>query len=127
MANGDLAAANGWATVPGSKDIRQGFDDINRLADWVAQRTSGVSAVAGGNLSVTPTGSGSAYDCTTTVTLPTGRFASAPSVTATPNTGAQNSQHCGIQNLTSTSFTLYYFRTNAATNVSIYWVAVSRG
>lgn len=127
MANGDLAASQGWSTVPGSKDIRQGFDDINRLADWVAQRTSGVSAVAGGNLSVTVAGSGSAFDVTTTVTLPTGRFSSAPSVAANPNTGAQNSQHIGIQNLTATSFTLYYFRTNAATNVSIYWVAVSRG
>jgi hypothetical protein len=62
-----------------------------------------------------------------TVTLPTGRFASTPSVTATPNTGAQNEQHCGIQGPTTTSFTLYYFRTNAASNVTIYWVAVSRG
>lgn len=127
MANGDLAAANGWATVPGSKDIRQGFDDINRLADWVAARTAGVSAVAGGLLSVNATGSNGAYEATTTVTLPTGRFASAPSVAANPNTGAQNEQHIGIQALTSTSFTLYYFRTNAASGVSIYWVAVSRG
>lgn len=127
MANGDVAAAAGWSTVPASKDIRQGFDDINRLADWVAQRTAGVQVSAGGVATVTPTGSGSAYDTTTTVTLPVGRFAAAPAVTATPNTGAQNEMHCGIQNVTAASFTLYYFRTNAASNVSIYWTAVARG
>lgn len=36
MANGDAAAAAGLPVVPSTKDIRQGYDDINRLADYVA-------------------------------------------------------------------------------------------
>ena len=37
MANGDAAAAAGLPVVPATKDIRLGYDDINRLADAVAQ------------------------------------------------------------------------------------------
>lgn len=36
MANGDAAAAAGLPVVPGTKDVRLGFDDINALADAVA-------------------------------------------------------------------------------------------
>lgn len=36
MANGDAAAAAGFTPVPPTKDKRLGYDDINRLADWVA-------------------------------------------------------------------------------------------
>lgn len=127
MANGDIAAAQGFTTVPASKDIRQGYDDINRLADWVAQRTTGVQVAAGGVATVTVAANGAVFDVTTTVVFPTGRFASAPSVTANPNTGATNEMHIGIQAITATQFTLYYERTNAASNVSIYWIAVARG
>lgn len=36
MANGDAAAAAGLPVVPSTKDIRLGYDDINRLADFLA-------------------------------------------------------------------------------------------
>lgn len=127
MANGDIAAAAGFTPVSGGADIRAGYDQINRLADWVAQRTAGVAPVAAGVASVTVAANGAVFDVTTTVLLPTGRFTSAPSVTANPNTGATNEMHIGIQAITAAQFTLYYERTNAASNVSIYWIAAQRG
>lgn len=36
MANGDIAAAAGVHTVPMTKDMREGYDDVNALADDVA-------------------------------------------------------------------------------------------
>lgn len=36
MANGDAAAAAGYDTVPGTADRRQGYDEINKTRDYVA-------------------------------------------------------------------------------------------
>ena len=36
MANGDAAAAVGMDTVPGTADLRQGYDEINKTRDYLA-------------------------------------------------------------------------------------------
>ncbi len=42
MANGDAAAAAGMDTVPGTADLRQGYDEINKTRDYLANhQTSG--------------------------------------------------------------------------------------
>lgn len=59
MANGDAAAAVGMDTVAGTEDIRQGYDEINKSRDYIAnhitdgahranQITTGTLAVARG-------------------------------------------------------------------------------
>lgn len=48
MANGDAAAAKGLHTIPATKDLKIGYDDINRTQDELAAeidaRTAGVAA-----------------------------------------------------------------------------------
>lgn len=54
MANGDAAAAVGMAVVPGTADLRQGYDEINKTRDYLAaHQTAGThpaSAIASGVL-----------------------------------------------------------------------------
>jgi hypothetical protein len=50
------------------------------------------------------------------------RFTAAPIITLGVFTGASNDQHAGIVNLTTTGFTLYYWRANQAAT-SVGWTA----
>lgn len=56
MANGDAAAAAGMDTVPGTADLRDGYDEINKTRDYLADhQTSGThpaSAINSGVLSI---------------------------------------------------------------------------
>jgi len=62
MANGDDAAAAGLATVPGTADRRNGYDEINKTRDYIARhQTSGThpaSAITSGTLPVERGGTG---------------------------------------------------------------------
>ena len=53
MANGDDAAAAGMDVVAGTADRRQGYDEINKTRDYIAQRTSAVQPVAKGGTGAT--------------------------------------------------------------------------
>lgn len=54
MANGDAAAAAGMDVVPGTSDLRQGYDEINKSRDYAAaHQTTGThdaAAIASGTL-----------------------------------------------------------------------------
>ncbi len=41
MANGDAAAAVGMDVVPGTADLRQGYDEINKTRDYLAAHQTG--------------------------------------------------------------------------------------
>lgn len=53
MANGDAAAAAGMDVVPGTADRREGYDEINKTRDYIAERTSAVTPVAKGGTGAT--------------------------------------------------------------------------
>lgn len=126
MANGDVAAAQGFTPVAPSKDIRLGYDDINRLADWVASRTIGRRIAASGRVTPDVSGSGSLYTADVTVTLPAGRFTSTPRVTVTPLSGTNEDMGATTQNITATSFGIHFHRTTN-TSTGLDWVAVENG
>ena len=48
MANGDDAAAAGMDVLDGNEDRREGYDEINKTRDYIAQRTSTVTPIAKG-------------------------------------------------------------------------------
>lgn len=54
MANGDAAAAAGMEVVPGTADARNGYDEINKSRDYIANHmiagTHDASAIATGRL-----------------------------------------------------------------------------
>lgn len=53
MANGDDAAAAGMDVVPGTMSVRDGYDEINKTRDYIAQRTETVTPVAKGGTGAT--------------------------------------------------------------------------
>lgn len=53
MANGDAAANAGMDVVPGTADRRQGYDEINKTRDYIAERTSTVQPVEKGGTGAT--------------------------------------------------------------------------
>lgn len=129
MANGDTASAQGFTPVAGTKDIRLGYDDINRLADWVASRTTGRRISASGTITVDVTGSGSTYTAmAVTVTLPAGRFTGIPTVVASILTGQVDAETfgLGIANRSATSFELN-FKRSTNTSTGIQWIAMETG
>ncbi|SMQ73454.1 tail fiber protein [Agreia sp. VKM Ac-1783] len=56
MANGDAAAAKGIAVVPASKDLKLGYDDINRALDLIAGLMDSVASVQTAALALLPPG-----------------------------------------------------------------------
>ncbi|RZU64611.1 hypothetical protein EV379_0914 [Microterricola gilva] len=63
MANGDAAAAAGMDVVPGASDRRQGYDEINKTRDYIADRTSAVTPIAkGGTGAITAAAARTALD-----------------------------------------------------------------
>ena len=114
--------------MPGTKDIRQGYDDINRLADWVATRTTGRRIAASGTFTVDVTGSGSNWQAgPVTVTLPTGRFTGTPVVVLTPLTGAMDeAMQWGVANRSATSFD-FSFKRGTNTSTGMQWIAIENG
>ena len=68
MANGDKAAAKGWTVFPATQPHNLGYDDINYVADLVAQevddRTAAITAARARtpkiNISATPMTAGTA-------------------------------------------------------------------
>lgn len=87
---------------------------------WIGTKTqSGNVAFTTGEL----TASGGGFSGAKNVNFVTGRFTVAPAVTLGVYTQAANDQHAGIANVTTTGFTLYYWRANlSATTVA--WSAV---
>lgn len=68
MVYGNDAAAAGMAVLDGSEDRRNGWDEINRTRDYIAQRTSTVQPIAkGGTGATTAAGARSALGVQTTV------------------------------------------------------------
>lgn len=53
MANGDAAAAAGMDVVASTDDRRDGYDEINKTRDYIAQRTSAVQPVNKGGTGAT--------------------------------------------------------------------------
>ena len=53
MANGDIASAEGFTPVAPAADFRLGYDDINRLADFLVSRIKPVSGALGKPISGT--------------------------------------------------------------------------
>jgi len=53
MANGDAALAAGMDVLTGNEDRRNGWDEINKSRDYIAQRTSAVTPVAKGGTGAT--------------------------------------------------------------------------
>lgn len=127
MATGDAAALEGFTPVSPAADIRLGYDDINRLADWVAGRTTGRRIGASGRAAMgTLSGSGSSYEKTVTVTLPSGRFTTAPRIALAIESIVSTQDKVGVSDVTATSFTIYYWRENNTTT-AIQWVALENG
>lgn len=68
MANGDAAAAAGMDTVPGTADRRDGYSEINKTRDYIAERTSAVTSVEkGGTGATTADGARTNLDAAKTV------------------------------------------------------------
>jgi hypothetical protein len=126
MANGDYASSLGFTPVPGTKDIRLGYDDINRLADWVATRTTGTRKSAAGRVSIDVTGSGTTYSGEIDVHFPTGRFTTVPRVMATPLTGTNETVIVGTADITSTGCTIHLSR-DSNTTTGVDWIAMENG
>jgi hypothetical protein len=115
MANGDLALAAGFTPVAATKDIRLGYDDINRLADWVVTR---YGRTASGNVPSTNTG-------VIAVTFPTGRFTAVPAVVANLNEYGEGAQVL-VQSRSTTGCTIlvYHVTTGfAIANLDVSWIA----
>lgn len=115
MANGDLALAAGFTPVAATKDIRLGYDDINRLADWVVTR---YGRTASGRLPATNTG-------VVAVTFPVGRFTTAPGVVANLNEYGEGAQVL-VKDISVTSCTIliYHVTTGfAIANLDVSWIA----
>lgn len=124
MATGDSAAAAGLPVVPSTKDIRLGYDDINKLADALAAHL-----VSGGHawnkISGRPvfwhtmtTGVAIGLGGTTrTVTFPTGRFSSPPVIQLTLGNQTQSSNliRIAVGAATATGFE-YTIRNDATTS-----------
>lgn len=71
MANGDAAAAAGMDVVPGTADRRDGYDEINKTRDYIAERTSTVTPVAKGGTGATTAASARSALGVTAVNVPT--------------------------------------------------------
>lgn len=65
MATGDDAIAAGMDVVPGTADRRQGYDEINKTRDYIAQRTNAVTPISKGG-----TGASNASAARTALGLP---------------------------------------------------------
>lgn len=127
MATGDAAALEGFTPVSPSADIRLGYDDINRAADWTAGRTKGRRiAAAGSVLMDSLTSDGSNYSQTVSVTLPTGRFTSAPLITTGIQSVSPIFSRVGYSSASATSFLLYFVRAND-TPTTVTWHAQQSG
>lgn len=127
MANGDTASANGFTPVSASKDIRLGYDDINRLADYVVQRTPAPHAMASGRVTIDLTGSNSVYTGeAVAIPLPVGRFTSTPRIILSPLTQSNEDMVYGTYDISATAFSVHIKRTTN-TSTGIDWLAVSNG
>lgn len=117
---GELRSAMGNFRVDGSGEGEWGPLEFH--ADGTM---SGIPAVAGGRASLMAGGS---VLVSATVTLPAGRFSTAPAITVTPRTGGvQTITGIGVENETPTSFKLGVFRTGGTYNTEFQWIAVERG
>lgn len=97
--------------------------DMQQLAEAVEARLQGLKRAAGGRVTLTPSGGAAPYSASVTVTFPAGRFTAAPAVTATPESIASTNMRASASSVTTTGFTLTFFRDNTtATPVS--WTAV---
>lgn len=120
MANGDLASQRGFTPVNPGADVRQGYDDINRAADWAAAFFARLPfAMAAGSEP------GSSADVQT-VTFPPGRFAAPPVVVVTLGIYSQYAAYL-VNNTTVSGCEVIIFNTVTAfsiDNVPFSWIAV---
>lgn len=88
--------------------------------NWIGTKTqAGIVAFTSGNF----TAEGGGFSVSTAVNFVPGRFTVAPAVNVTPISAASQNMHAGATNITTTGFTLYYWRANQ-TATSLSWSAV---
>ena len=124
----DYTTAEGEVTQEGTL---LNADSMNAaVQDLIDSSMNGISLSTGGTLSVRNIQSGSETFSnptansvvTKSITFLTS-FENVPVVVVTPNTGAPQNCHVGVTNITTTGFTLNFYRTTSVTT-AIKWIAV---
>lgn len=120
----------GWRKPAGTPGVAPNpVSDIGNLADdsdgTLYAELAKRPVSANGVVTYTSLSSdGDGFSASKNITFPGGRFASPPVVTTGIVTGASQNQHAGIQNVTASGFTLYYYRdNNISGSAFVNWIA----
>jgi hypothetical protein len=90
MANGDAALAAGMDVVPATADRRQGYDEINKTRDYIAERTNAVTPIEkGGTGSTSASAARAALGISTTTVLRPGGTSAESGINAAFERGTQ--------------------------------------
>lgn len=112
--------ANGYPYPEPGDPVAQGAAAIKALAA-AAETLARASAAGSGTITAAANGTVNQL-----VTLPAGRFKTAPAVTVNPITGAPKDRACAARDSTVTSFKFYLYSTTAGA-VAFDWIARTKG
>lgn len=124
---GNIGAANSSHTHNAS-DINSGtLSESVMPAGYQAAAANWLSVITG-TTAINANGQ-TFYSIQGTVTFPSGRFSSQPSVVVTPNSGVSNNtpNFALASSITNTGFTITYLRYSSNATVTVNWIAMAVG
>lgn len=119
MANGDAAAAAGMDVVSGTADRRQGYDEVNKTRDYIAERTLRQARGRFNSAQLAANGSSRTHN----ITFPADRFTEPPVVVVTTSQARVNPAVGGVTS-TGAVIGLANFTTGVAAAFEVNWYAV---